>query len=254
MADSIAVTTSKEPEKDTLNYWVRPRKLDVDSLLFEVAYYAQKDTVSVRIKSLEKDSLSFKALTTSLKLMSSYKMRSSIPISTLDPSKAIVMDKDSLILESTLSLDSLKNTYAELYFNTTEGNRYKISFLPGAFTDFYGNQNDTLNFSANTKLLSTYGNLRLNLSNAIYPVIIQLVSDKGVVEAEQIVDIPGPIDFINLNPGSYFLRAVFDTNKNGRYDAGNFLKKIQPERVSYAKQILEVRAGWDAIEVFVLED
>lgn len=252
--DSAAFTTSKAPETDTLNLWIRPRKLDVDSLMFEVSSPSSKDTVKVRIKSLEKDSLSFKVLTTSLKLMSSYKMRSSIPITKLDPSKAIVMDKDSLILESTLSLDSLKNTYAELYFNTTEGNRYKISFLPGAFTDFYGNQNDTLNFSANTKLLSTYGNLRLNLSNAIYPVIIQLVSAKGVVEAEQIVDVPGPIDFINLNPGSYFLRAVFDTNKNGRYDAGNFLLKTQPERVSYAKEVLEVRAGWDAIEEFVLED
>lgn len=34
----------------------------------------------------------------------------------------------------------------------------------------------------------------------------------------------------------------------------NFLKKRQPERVSYGKEMLEVRAGWDNIEVFVLED
>lgn len=254
LADSIAVTTSKEPEKDTLNYWVRPRKLNVDSLLFEVAYYAQKDTVSVRIRASEKDSLSFKAVSSTLKLDDVFKLSSSIPIANFDPSKTTIIDKDSLFLESKLAIDSLKNTQASLKFNLSEGNRYKITFLPGAFTDFYGAQNDTLSFTASTKLISSYGNLRLSLKNAKYPVVVQIVSATGAVEAEQFIEALQPIDFIHLNPGKYFLRAVFDTNNNGRYDAGNFLLKTQPERVSYAKEILEVRAGWDAIEEFVLED
>lgn len=254
LADSIAFTSSKEPEKDTLNYWMRPRKLDVDSLLFEVAYYAQKDTVSVRIKSLEKDSLSFKAVSSTLKLNTYFKLNSSIPIANFDSSKATIMDKDSLFLDSELAMDSLKNTQANLKFNLSEGNRYKITFLPGAFTDFYGAKNDTLNFTASTKLISSYGNLRLVLKNATYPVVVQIVSSTGAVEAEQFIEASQPIDFIHLNPGKYFLRAVFDTNRNGRYDAGNFLLKTQPERVSYAKEVLEVRAGWDAIEEFVLED
>ena len=254
LADSIDFTISKEPEKDTLNYWMRPRKLDVDSLLFEVAYYAQKDTVSVRIKSSEKDSLSFKAVSSTLKLNTYFKLNSSIPIANFDSSKTTIMDKDSLFLDSELAMDSLKNTQANLKFNLSEGNRYKITFLPGAFTDFYGTKNDTLNFTASTKLISSYGNLRLVLKNATYPVVVQIVSTTGAVEAEQFIEASQPIDFIHLNPGKYFLRAVFDTNKNGRYDAGNFLLKIQPERVSYAKEVLEVRAGWDAIEEFVLED
>ena len=254
LADSIAFTSSKEPEKDTLNYWMRPRKLDVDSLLFEVAYFAQKDTVSVRIKSSEKDSLSFKAASSTLKLNTYFKLNSSIPIANFDSSKITIMDKDSLFLDSELAMDSLKNTQANLKFNLSEGNRYKITFLPGTFTDFYGAKNDTLNFTASTKLTSSYGNLRLVLKNATYPVVVQIVSATGAVEAEQFVEASQPIDFIHLNPGKYFLRAVFDTNKNGRYDAGNFLLKTQPERVSYAKEVLEVRAGWDAIEEFVLED
>ncbi len=254
LLDSVDFTISKAPEKDTLNYWIRPRKLEVDSLMFEVSYSTQKDTVKVRIKPLEIDSLSFEAVSTNLKLNSLFKLRANIPLNEIDASKTIVMDKDSLFLESSLSLDSLKNTDANLKFNTTEGNRYKITFLPGAFTDFYGDQNDTLSLSANTKLIDSYGNLRLLVRNAVYPIIIQIVSANGELEAEQILDGPGPIDFIHLNPGSYFLRAVFDTNKNGRYDAGNFLKKRQPERVSYGKEMLEVRAGWDNIEVFVLED
>jgi hypothetical protein len=63
-----------------------------------------------------------------------------------------------------------------------------------------------------------------------------------------------PVDFQSVTPGVYFLRAVFDTNKNGSYDSGSYLSKIQPERVSYASTPIEVRAGWDTIEEFVLAD
>jgi hypothetical protein len=38
------------------------------------------------------------------------------------------------------------------------------------------------------------------------------------------------------------------------FDAGDYLKKVQPERVSYAKEILEIRAGWDSVEDFFLDD
>ena len=42
--DSLAIITSKEPNKDTLNLWIRPRELKVDSLLFEVLNKEKKAT------------------------------------------------------------------------------------------------------------------------------------------------------------------------------------------------------------------
>ena len=62
------------------------------------------------------------------------------------------------------------------------------------------------------------------------------------------------VDFNDVSPGVYFLRAIFDNNQNGIYDTGDYLKKIQPERVSYASETIEVPAGWDTIEEFVLTD
>jgi hypothetical protein len=198
--------------------------------------------------------LTFSALSTSLKLGNLFKISSSIPIIEVDPSKTIIIDQDSIYIDSHLSIDELKNTQVNLKFDLNEDNRYKVTFMPGAFMDFYGNQNDTLNFNANTKKLSSYGNLRLNLSNATYPLIVQIISANGKVKSEKTVNESKPVDFINLDPGEYFIRAIFDLNKNGRYDAGNYLKKVQPERVSYAKEILEIRAGWDSVEDFFLED
>ena len=252
--DSFYLTTSKEPEKDTLNLWMSPRKIEVDSLLFQVSLSGKIDTVSVRIKNMEKDSLTFKAISNTLKLGDLFKLRSSIPLTDFNQEKVSVMDKDSLFLKTNMLIDSENNTELNLKFDLNEGNRYKITMLPGAIKDFYSNINDTLNYNVNTKLLSSYGNLRLIMRNGSYPLIIQVVSKSGELKAEKISNDNKPIDFINLDPGEYFIRAVYDTNKNGKYDPGNFLKKIQPERVSYAKEILEVRAGWDAIEEFILED
>lgn len=86
------------------------------------------------------------------------------------------------------------------------------------------------------------------------PIIIQLTDKEGEVVEERKSNEPELVDFINVTPGTYNLRVVFDTNNNGQYDPGNFLKRIQPERISYAKEMLLVRAGWDTIEEFVLED
>jgi hypothetical protein len=126
--------------------------------------------------------------------------------------------------------------------------------LPGAFTDFYGTQNDTLNFKVTTKSLSSYGDVRIKVRNGIYPLIVQLTDEKGEVLESYVSQEVSPVDFNQVNPGIYFLRVIFDTNQNGVYDSGDYLKKNQPERVSYALESVEVRAGWDTIEEFILED
>ena len=245
--------TTKAFETDTLNYWMRP-KFDSDSLLFQVSYLSQKDTVSVRMKTMDKDSLIINSVNTSLKPDTAFQLRSTIPLLSVDNSKASIIDKDSLAVKGQLSIDELRPTLANFKFDLKENNTYDVLFLPGAFIDFYGAKNDTLRLNARTKLLTDYGNIRVVLRNAKYPIIVQFVTSNGEVKEEQIVKGPGPIDFKNIDPGIYFLRAIFDTNENGKYDSGNFLKKIQPERVSYAEEPVEVRANWEEITEFILED
>jgi hypothetical protein len=163
------------------------------------------------------------------------------------------MDKDSIFLKSSLVLDSISNSLV-LDFDKTEKNKYKIQLLPGALTDFYGTQNDTLDYSVTTKFQSDYGNVRINILNGVFPLIIQIINTKGEVVESHLAEDSMAVDFNDVSPGVYFLRAIFDNNQNGMYDTGDYLKKIQPERVSYASEPIEVRAGWDTIEEFVLTD
>ncbi len=63
-----------------------------------------------------------------------------------------------------------------------------------------------------------------------------------------------PIDFRNVVPNEYFLRVIYDSNGNKKYDSGNYLSKIQPERISHYTDVIEVRANWDPIIDFTLLD
>ena len=62
------------------------------------------------------------------------------------------------------------------------------------------------------------------------------------------------VDFTNLAPNQYALRIVFDTNGNGKYDTGNFLLGIQPERVSYSEPIDPVRSNFDFVIDFKFQE
>jgi uncharacterized protein (DUF2141 family) len=250
--EDFTSTLTKEAEKDTLNYWYRP-KLEVDSLVFEVTNAKFTDTVVVRIKDFKADSLVFNPMASTLKLQESFRLSTSVPLESLDATKVQVLDKDSLALETSIKIDEF-NSIVELEFEKTEKNNYNIQLLPGAFTDFYGAQNDTLNFTANTKLQESYGAVRVEIRNGVYPLIVQLTTDKGEVVESLVAEEMSPVDFRDVTPGMYSLRVVFDINANGVYDPGNYLAKTQPERVSYASKLVEVRAGWDTIEEFILEN
>ena len=63
VTDDFSYRITKELEKDTLNYWMRP-KPEIDSLRFEVSYFSIKDTVDVRMKAMDKDSLIINSVNT----------------------------------------------------------------------------------------------------------------------------------------------------------------------------------------------
>ncbi|MGC1204490.1 MAG: hypothetical protein WA839_06350 [Flavobacteriaceae bacterium] len=157
------------------------------------------------------------------------------------------MDKDSIKLEFNTKFDMISNAY-ELNFDKTEDNTYKVQILPEAFTDFFDNKNDTLNYTLKTRKTSDFGYIRFTLNNVKYPIIFQLTNDKGEVKYEQYSTKPEVLDFLNLDSGKYLIRVIFDSNGNKKYDTGNYLKKIQPERVVYFEMDDDIRPEWGTVQ------
>ncbi|OIQ30107.1 MAG: hypothetical protein BM564_04225 [Bacteroidetes bacterium MedPE-SWsnd-G2] len=242
----------KNSETDSLYYWYKP-KLELDSTYFVVSHKSFVDTLKHRFRTIDRDTLRMKSLQTgTVAFDEDFLVTGTTPLQDFDDSKISIMDKDSTLVPFKSNFDTLQNTYA-LKFDKSEGNSYKLQFFPDAITDFYGKSHDTLNYSIRTKLEADYGNVRVQLQNAVYPVIIQLITEKGEAKYETYAEKQQYYDFRNVEAGNYNLRVLFDSNKNGVWDTGWFLKQQQPERVSYYPDLLDVRAGWDLIQEFILE-
>ncbi|HKR03056.1 MAG TPA: Ig-like domain-containing protein [Bacteroidia bacterium] len=169
------------------------------------------------------------------------------PVEHTDESK-IIFRKDSVI-SSGVKInfsDSVKRNLVMKY-NWKENEHYELIFLPGAFKDIFNVENDTAKFSFRLKPVTEFGSVLLKIKtdekSANY--IVQLVNDKDQMIREKNITSSGVINFEFLIPGTYQVKIIYDDNKNNRWDAGNYLKKIQPENVVYYKEKITVRANWD---------
>ena len=238
---------TKDPKTDTLNYWYRPR-MEVDSLIFKVSKNDFDKEFIARISEQKRDSLLIAVSPSgTIGYNQDFIISGNTPFSNFDASKVTLMDKDSTDVTFTTDFDTIGNAYL-LQFDKTEDNNYRIEVLPEAFEDFFGYKNiDTLNYRLNTRKTSDFGYARFTLVNATYPLIIQLTDKNGEVKVEQPVEKVGTIDFLNLAPAMYSIRIIHDVNGNEKHDTGNYLKKIQPEKVSHFQEI-EIRADWGITE------
>ena len=137
-------------------------------------------------------------------------------------------------------------------WNTT--GTYDLYIPKGSFTDIYNDACDSTHVLFQMKPVEEYGNfaVTINRTDKSYPVIIQLLTEKGLVVNQQIITTEKRVDFGLLSPAKYGLKAIMDANANGRWDTGVFLKKIQPERVLVHPKIFEVRANWELEETWDL--
>lgn len=244
--DTVKTTILKERDKDTLNFWFTP--YEMDSIVFAVANENLKavDTFIVKNRKVGIDSLKLSPIQkNTLDFEDKVSIIANTPLVSLDSSLIDIMNKDSLKVNYDVALDSIKNQL-DFDFKVEPNQVYQIQLLPGAVLDFFGTTNDTINYSLATKSYADYGDLTVTLSgkNINYPVIVQLTNDKEELQREIFANEQQLFEFNNLPPGNYMIRVIFDRNKNLKWDTGNYLKKIQPEKVAHYPNIIEMRANW----------
>ena len=239
-------------KKDTLHYWYK--NYDKDSIIMSVNNDKHFDTAMIKLKSKEIDSIFVKSLTTGvLHLRDTFKLISNVPIMKVDTNKIYFINKDSVLVKYQYVISKNREIIA-LNFEKELQNKYRAEFLPGAFIDFFDIENDTLKVEFSTKKTSNYSSIFLTLNNVkSYPIIIELINNKGEVVAQKYALNSQEYQFINLQSSSYKVRIIYDTNSNKKWDTGNYLTKQQPEEVYYFKNILEAKANWELSESFSIE-
>ncbi len=255
LPDSVRTIITKERETDTLNYWFTA--FEIDSIIFKVTNEKLNviDTFTVKTRKVGLDSL---VLTpnkrSSLNFEDPFYISANTPISSIDTSNIRIIRRDSTKVKFNADLDSVNNKI-DIKFDLEPNEQYGVALLPGAIVDFFDATNDTLVYRLSTKSYADYGNLRLTVAgNARYPLILQLTKESGEMVREIYAEKPIKFEFNNLEPSKYLVRAIFDTNGNGKWDTGNYLKKAQPEQVTYYPQLIEVRANWELEQSFIISD
>lgn len=233
---------------DTLHYWYKP-KLERDSLVFEGSQQNYRDTLTVFLLEAEQDTLRLEAVQSgTINFDETFSIKSNTPLAEKDTTLISILNKDSLDVGFSAEIDFQLNQL-ELEFEKEEAGTYYIKLLPGAATDFFESINDTLNYRLQTKELSDYGVLTLNVQNLeSHPVIVQLVSLNGEVAKEIYATEGNTFKFENITPGEYLVRFLYDNNQNGEWDTGSYLQNRQAERVVYFPDTLDIRANWDVVQ------
>ena len=253
--DSVNYTYTKENEKDTLIFWLS--KNSFDSLNFNLI---EKDTTKLvtvkfdRAKDTLIDSLSISPKTANIiHLKETFKLSSNIPLKNIEDSLITIRDIDSLIVPFTTSInDNLDQI--DIEFEVSPSDNYRVFILPEAIKDVRGVSNDTLQYNVVSQSLEDYGNVYLDvIRNSNSKFILQMIDSNGeVIRVFKNVNQDATYNFDYVRPGRYIFRLIEDANNNDKWDTGNYLKKIKPERVYYFSNELEVRANWDLNETFNL--
>ncbi len=240
---------TKFPKKDSLQVWFKPLK--VDSLAIAVSKDKYQANFNFKIKEQKKDSLNISAVQTSLlNFKEQFTIESATPLTKFDNSKIKLINKDSVSVDFKTEYDDFNQ---KLYFDFKKepSEKYTFKIMPGAFTDYLGKSNDTIVYKLNTKNFADYGNLIVTLQNVKrFPVIVELTNEKGDVLASEYSESNTKIEFNLVEPTLFWLRLIYDDNKNKEWDSGNYLEKRQAEEVIYFSKGIDVRANWDVDQVF----
>lgn len=249
--ETLESIVTQFPKKDSLQVWYKPIK--IDSLQLNIKKEAYQNDFSLKIKNQKKDTLSISAVQSGiLNMREHFTLESNTPLVKIDPSKIKLTDGASKVVAFTHQYDDFHQKLV-FDFKKVPTEKYEFKLLPGALTDFYEKSNDTLTYKINTRSETDYGNLTVVLSNTKrFPVIIELTNAKGEVLASEYSEKENKVVFTFLEPANYTLRAIYDDNKNQKYDSGNFLEKRQSEEVIYFSKEVDVRANWEVEQSFDL--
>lgn len=128
-----------------------------------------------------------------------------------------------------------------------ENTKYHLFIPPNTIQDIFGLTNDTIKIDLKTREAKYYGSLKLNITipGAKQNYIVQLLDENENIVQENSIKISKTLDLEYLHPKKYKLKIILDTNSNGKWDTGNYLKHQQAEKVIYNSELINVRSNWD---------
>ena len=243
----------KDPKKDTLWLWFKPK---IEDSLKLIVKSSKIDTFKINFRKIKEEKWEIKTSQNSISPTEQEILFSSnIPIASFEKKSIHIINKDSSQVD--FSANFTPNTSEVLLkVPVKEGERYKLTAL-GAFTNFYEQKSDTLQESFTAKRAEDFAKLNISIKDSLsFPIIIEL-TDKGgnkVLYSQYVEQPSSSYSFPFIKADTYLLRIIEDKNRNKKWDTGNFLLKKQPENIRYFAKEIELRANWEIEQEITFEN
>lgn len=146
-------------------------------------------------------------------------------------------------------------SWRDFYVNSDwkEKTAYRLELLPGALTDIYGRQNDTLVLDFKTAGLDEFGNIAINLSgmdSAQHYIILLKLNEEVVRKSIRKDSTLKRIEHNRLRVNTYSIELIKDDDGNGEWTTGDYWLGRQPEELK-TFELEKLRENWDLeAEVF----
>lgn len=262
-------------DKKIIKYWIPDSLIYQKDTLFVQANYLSHDTLNNLVEMTdtlklflrgrnrnralqkveeEKEPLTIEITPTGIvNVYDTIKIKLSEPLFNLDPNLIILEEKVDTLwkpIEKPLIPDSLNPLVYHFNPRWPYKNEYQIRIDSASISSVYGKFNNPVNVKFRTRAEDEYANLYVQISG-IEPIGFgQLLNRSGNVVKESFT-INGELRFEDILPGKYYLRYIDDKNKNGKWDTGVYMEKVQPEDVYYypgefeLKKYVEVEQNWN---------
>ncbi|MFW6042957.1 MAG: Ig-like domain-containing domain [Marinilabiliaceae bacterium] len=270
----------RSAKHDSVMIWLNDSSLiDRDSLMIQATYQVrdsldelveQRDTLNMvsrstdRNKSEEEDAekppftpLPVKMTSGTQDIRGSARLNFPVPVDRINREGievAQLVDTVYQPVEFELEQDTVQIRQYKIVHEREPGEEYRVSIDSAAIRDIYGRPNNEESSKFSIKEEDNYGTLYINLEAFKDNALLQVLDTEDEVVRKGKVPDSGKLAFRFVKPGSYFLRVLYDKNDNGEWDPGDFSEDIQPERVHYYPDTIDVRENWDQVVPWDMEE
>lgn len=266
------------PEMDSIIFWVTDTLVaNLDTLQLELTYnrldslkqlYLAKDTLHMvftekektevrrRKKEEEKPEIPQFVFSDNIK-STGFDLNLPVLLTVPEPVQSFETEKVKLFLANDLTNTPLKisvlpdtaawRTY-RIDFKWEPNTEYLFEIDSAACVNIYGISSRKVQKKFTTQREDHYGRITLDFTSVEGDILVQLLSNSKEEKVIQTLktDKNGPVTFDYLAPEKYRVKVIYDHNRNGKWDAGSFREKRQPERVAYLPEIVKVRSNWES--------
>jgi len=157
----------------------------------------------------------------------------------------LITGKDSLYKPDYAFADMLHRKII-FPFKIKEGTAYHLFIPDSTVIDWNGLHNKKIDLSFRSKEAKEYGKLTLQINfKHQQHYILQLLNVNSDVISQVFLKKDTSVVFSFIDPSKYRLKIIYDDNDNKKWDTGNYLRKLQPERVIFFSKELDIKANWE---------